>query len=382
MEPKTLAKILCVDDEQNVLDGLSLNLRRRFEVLTATSGAAALEILQQQGAAITVVVSDMRMPGMDGATFLSRARQALPDAVRILLTGQAELESAIAAVNEGRIFRFLTKPCPPAVLIPSLEAAVEQHRLITAEKVLLEQTLHGSVKTLTEVLSLTNPASFGRATRIKQHVTSLLDQLGIRERWQVEVAAMLSQLGSITLPPETVEKAYYGRPLTEQEQGMVSRAPAVTEQLLANIPRLEEVRAILAACSSPRKRAEPASRSPLVDRGAKLLKIALDFDALETQGDPTSRAIDIMRGRRDQYDPEILEAFAAIRRDGGSREDVRELPLSALRAGMIFAEDVKMTNGTLLVARGAEVTTGFAERVRNFLGTVKEPVRVIIPTRK
>ena len=149
-------RILCVDDERAVLDGLSLHLRRRYQVLTAQSGAEGLEILGRE-AGINVVVSDMRMPVMDGAAFLTRARALVPDVVRVLLTGQADLDSAIAVINEGRIFRFLTKPCPPATMMGALEAAVEQHRLITSERVLLEQTLHGSIKALTDILALANP---------------------------------------------------------------------------------------------------------------------------------------------------------------------------------------------------------------------------------
>ena len=102
-------KILCVDDEPAVLEGLKMNLRRRFDVLTATSGAAALEVLEREEG-IAVLMSDMRMPSMDGATLLAKARERWPFVVRLLLTGQADMNSAISAVNEGQIFRFLTKP--------------------------------------------------------------------------------------------------------------------------------------------------------------------------------------------------------------------------------------------------------------------------------
>jgi response regulator RpfG family c-di-GMP phosphodiesterase len=146
--------------------------------------------------AVAVIMSDMRMPGMDGATFLARARQVAPDAVRMLLTGQADVDAAAAAINEGQIFRFLTKPCPPPMLLAAFASAVEQHELITAERVLLEQTLHGSIKTLTDVLALVSPTSFGRATRIKQLVSDLAERLAIRERWQVEVAAMYRSLAA------------------------------------------------------------------------------------------------------------------------------------------------------------------------------------------
>src|SRR5579862_6564126 len=194
MAAKQTVKVLCVDDEPNVLEGLGLHLRRRYTLLTATSGGEALAVLRQNPDT-AVVVSDMRMPAMNGAAFLHQARQVAPDAVRMLLTGQTDLDSAINAVNQGQIFRFLTKPCPTIALIVAIEAAAEQHRLITAERVLLEQTLHGSIGALTDILALTSPLSFGRAIRIKQLVSELAAVLHAPERWQVEVAAMLSQIG-------------------------------------------------------------------------------------------------------------------------------------------------------------------------------------------
>ena len=373
--------VLCVDDEPNVLEGISLHLRRRFEVATATSGSAALELLKRSGS-IAVVLSDMRMPGMDGATFLSHARLLVPDTVRILLTGQTDMNTAVSAVNDGQIFRFLTKPCAPATLISAVDAAVEFNRLIVSERVLLNQTLHGSIKALTEVLALTNPTAFGRATRVKQHVSALADKLGFQERWQLEVAAMLSQIGSIVLPPETVERVYYGQPLSEAESAMVARMPNVVEQLLGNIPRLEVVRAILAHREKPFAQTDLAygdSETRLAARGALMLGVACDFEELIARGMAVALALDTLRGRKGRYDPTVLEALAAVRGSTSARVEVRELPISALRVGMVCAEDVKLRNGTLVVGSGFEITASFIERIRNFApGSVKEPVRVIL----
>lgn len=259
---------------------------------------------------------------------------------------------------------------------------VEQNRLITAERVLLEQTLHGSIKALTDILALTNPVSFGRATRIKQLVTELAEKVGLTERWQVEVAAMLSQLGSMTLPAETVEKVYYGSPLSPEEQRMVSRAPVVTEQLVRNIPRLELVADMLGAVPRTRKRADAVAGDPRrehVEMGAQLLRAAIDFDALEGQGSSATLAVDTMRSRLDRYEVRVLDALSELRRGQGPRVGVREVYLSILCAGMVFVDDVKTSTGTLLVARGFEVTPSFLERVRNLKpGTVREPLRVVM----
>jgi Response regulator receiver domain len=326
------------------------------------------------------VISDMRMPGMNGVALLSRSRQVAPDAVRILLTGQADLTAAIDAINEGQLFRFLTKPCAPTALLAAVDAAAGQHRLVTAEKVLLEQTLHGSVRMLTDLLSIVSPISFGRAMRIRQTVTDVAAHLGLRERWQVEVAAMLSQVGFVTLPPETAEKVYYGRELSEQEEEAVRRLPSFTERLLGHIPRLEGVRGILAACVKPYRPGTPprVADEGLVATGAELLRLAVDLDELETGGHPTPRAVELLRVRAGHYDARLLEALAEVRSGDGPTEEVRELPLSAIQAGMILVEDVKLPNGVLLLARGFEVPPGFVERVRNFTSVVKRPVRVLL----
>lgn len=374
-------QVLCVDDERAVLEGLSLHLRRRYHVHTAQSGAEGLEILSKEPS-IAVVISDMRMPGMDGATFLTRAHEAVPDTVRLLLTGQADMDSAIAAINQGRIFRFLTKPCPPATVMAAVEAAVEQNRLITSERVLLEDTLRGSIKALTDILALTNPLSFGRATRIKQIVSELAGKLQVRETWQVEVAAMLSQLGTMTLPPETVEKLYLGSPLSPEEQKMTARAPAITEQLVRNIPRLDGVADILGALDRKRKAVDAVAadtRLAHIELMAQVLRAALDFDALDTKGSSGTLAINTMRGRLERYEPRVLDALAELRGAEGPRVGIREVSLAVLCVGMVLVDDVKMKSGMLLVARGFEVTAGFLERIRNLpSGTVKEPLRVTL----
>ena len=115
----------------------------------------------------------------------------------------------------------------------------------TAEKVLLEQTLKGSLTALSDVLALANPAAFGRTPSVREHARRLAVALDVGTTWEVEVAAMLAQLGAITLPPTTAEKLYRGAKLIPREQQMVARVPELTRQILANIPRLEGVLEIL-----------------------------------------------------------------------------------------------------------------------------------------
>ncbi len=376
-------RVLMVDDEPHILEAHRRSLRHRFEIVTATDAASALRILQQDGP-FAAVVADLRMPDIDGITLLHRAREAAPDTIRVLFTGQPDLQNAIAAVNEGAVFRFLTKPCPPEVLHKALEAAAEQYRLTTSERVLLEETLRGSIRALTEILALASPAAFGRAMRARASAVALMDHFAIAERWPVEVAAMLSQIGCVALPPSTVEKLYHGQAVTAKEQEMIARLPGLVEELLANIPRLESVRHILRYHQkSYDGSGAPYDdvRGPAIPWGARVLRLALDLDILEAQNLPLPMAFDTLRGRSGSYDPALLEALAGIRgAAAASTVIVKELPVSQLHTGMVLAEDVRTSKGLLLVARGQEVTPGLTERIRNFSQEVgvREPIRVIV----
>lgn len=360
-------RVLLVDDEPAVLDALQLVLRRHADVVTAPGGPAGLERLAADGP-FAVVVSDMRMPGLDGATFLARVRQRAPDTTRVLLTGYAEIGAAIAAVNDGHVFRFLTKPCPPDTLLAAIRHAVDQHRLVLAERELLERTLTGAVKALAETLALASPAAFGRAGRVQATVQRICDELKVTDRWHLEVAATLSQIGCVTLPEATVERWYLGRPLAANEQAMVDRLPRLAEELLGPIPRLGPVRESIAHMT---RRYDGTGAPPATPRGeqlplgARLLKLALDFDVLEAQGVAPLDAVAALRTRSGWYDPRALEALSrAVEGTGGM--EVRDMPLADLREGMVFAEDLRTATGLLLVARGHAATKALLERLRNF----------------
>jgi CheY-like chemotaxis protein len=360
-------KILLVDDEQRVLDGLAVHLRRNFTVLTANNGAAALELLAADGS-VAVIVSDMRMPNMDGATFLTRARLAAPSAVRMLLTGQADIASAIAAINGGQIFRFLTKPTSPPEFLGAITAAVAQHQLITAEKVLLEQTLRGSLRTMTEILAMSSPELFGRATRISQVVKGLMKQLQFGDCWQIDVAVMLLPLAQISLPAETAAKLSRAAELTASERRMADRLPELTDQLLAHIPRLESVRTMLASAqdpSRPTKCSPPPSETDLVNRGAALIRVAAAFDALQQSGLAPGDVISALLAEPARFDETTVVALQQIYARPDDLRKVQQVALQALQPGMVLAEDLFSSSGTLLVASGFQITVTLLERLRN-----------------
>jgi response regulator RpfG family c-di-GMP phosphodiesterase len=379
----TLARVLCVDDEPHVLDGLTRILRRNYDIVTALGGPAGLQQLQADKH-FAVIICDMRMPGLDGVGLLTAARRLAPDATRFLLTGQADVKSAILAVNEGRIFRFLTKPCPPEVLVGAIEQGVEQHRLMTAERVLLEQTLRGSVQALVEVLSIANPVAFGRAARARRLIGDLAALIGFRDRWQMEMAAMLSQIGGLTLPPQVAERYYHGRPLVPEERALVDRLPEVALQLMESIPRLDEIRLILAHVRdrfAGGGHPEQSVQGEEIPLGARMLRVVIDYDDLCSQGHTPADAVGRLEAHAGWYDTAVLSDLRTIA-GVQSTQRIYELRLAEVQAGMIFVDDVRAGDGTLLVARGQEVTASLLDRIQTFWSDldVKEPIRTMDPS--
>ena len=368
-------RILCVDDEPQILESLRDTLHRRFDVYIATSGASGLEQLGAEPEAFSVVLSDMRMPVMPGSVFLGEALKLAPDAAQILLTGYADIHSAISAVNNGQLFRFLTKPCASSDLLAACLAGVEQHRLKTAERVLLEQTLKGSVKALSDVLALANPAAFGRSSSVRAYAKGLANALRVDDGWEIEVAALLAQLGAVTLPADTVEKRYTGAKLSAREQEMVDQVPHVTHEILENIPRLDGVLDILQ--NYPRSYDDRgAGRS--VPIAARILRIATDYDALVAHGFGPPIALATLRDRDLTYDPDLLVAFERMIGTAPEHTRVLEIPLLRLRAGMTLADDVRSVSGPLLIARGHVATDQLITRLWNLgTGFVREPLLVM-----
>jgi hypothetical protein len=153
--------------------------------------------------------------------------------------------------------------------------------------------------------------------------------------------------------------------------------PAVTEQLLAHIPRLEAVRDMLSA--STRAPTKPAPGAELVELGAQILRVATDADEHEQRGARGMAIVEALRTRAGAYDPRVVDALASLSGEAAIPMEVKEIKISALKYGMVFAEDVRMTAGTILVARGYEVSVSFLERIRNFpLGAICEPVRILV----
>ncbi len=369
-----MASILCVDDEPNVLSGLQRALHGRFDVWTASSGAMGLETLREDGP-FAVVVSDMQMPGMNGAAFLAQVREQAPDTVRMLLTGFSDFDAAIAAVNDGNIFRFLCKPCRRDVLVTALDAAMRQYDLVQAERKLLEETLGGAVSVLTELLGLAAPAAFARADQLEAYVAHMTAHIGRPDPWIYALAARLSQIGCVALPPDTLDKMYTGQAFSETEQSMLDGHPAIGHRLLARIPRLEPVAEIVGRQND----ADLDALGDVVADGVLMLRVAVAIDALVAQGSSVRDAARKLRQRKGPLHPILLNAMTSF--EGKERvHSVVAVRVRDLKTFMVLDEPVVTKEGTTVVAKDRQLTAPLIERLRNFASGVGvvEPIRVRI----
>ncbi len=372
-------QILMVDDEPRLLDAMRRSLYGRYSLVTAASPAEALDLLEQSTAAgqpFAVIVSDMMMPLMNGAQFLTRAGAISPDSVRMILSGHADLTSTVDAVNGGNLFRFLLKPCEPPVLMTALDAALRQHELVRSERQLLSGTLNGAVSMFTEALSLVNPEAFRRAGRLGALVDSVARAQGLEDDWELSLAGNLGQIGCVSLPGEVIEKVVAGAQLGEQELQMYREHPAVGRRLLERIPRLDRVARWVGdqpVTVDDRPAPEPDSESARIFAAAAWMLAALDAGLAPTVA--LRRLIGLGNYPEPLLDA-LLDASTTIQPQGQKRE----VKAADLRLGMVLSQDVLTAAGLVLVREGQLVTEALRTRLQNFAKSVGliEPLHVVV----
>ncbi|PKN56435.1 MAG: hypothetical protein CVU56_16215 [Deltaproteobacteria bacterium HGW-Deltaproteobacteria-14] len=369
--------VLCVDDEPRVLDAIEQNLAFDYEIRTATSGAAALELLEQHPGC-GVVVTDMRMPGMSGAELLAHVRERYPRATRVLLTGQTSLDAAIAAVNEGGIFRFLVKPCPIALLSRTITDSLEQHQLLVTEHDLIAGTLRGAIEILIDVLAVTAPQAFNRAEIVRRALVHAGAQLQVPISWAGELAALLARLGWISVPSEVIERYIAGAALTEDDERMMASSKQLASRLLRPVPRLGAVAATIEAIGRAPSGADPRTLDPEA-AAAQLLSVALELDRRGLSGQSWDAAIEDLARSRGAW---VAVGFRGL--DGVADElrgTLRVVRAGDLAVNMVIEQPVVTMTGTKVLPEGVTLTPLLLARLKNFakgVGLV-EPIKIRVP---
>ncbi len=403
----TAPSLLLVDDEPSILSALRRLFRPQgYRIFTAESGAAGLAILEQE--TIDLVISDMRMPEMDGATFLKAVRQRWPRAMRILLTGYADITSTVSAINEGEIYRYIAKPWDDTEMLTVVREACERQRLESENRRLtaLTQAQNDELKTLNasleqkvaertaelrQALSFVEQAhgelkkSFmtsvqvfaglielrsgpagkqlaGHGRRVAEHARAVARRLALSdgEAQNIMLAGLLHDIGKIGLPDDLLGKPW--NTLSGEQRALVMKHPAIGQNILIGIERFRDTALIV------RHHHECYDGSGYPDRlaglaiplGARILMVANDYDALQVgtlvqRSLKPAEALDfIAENSGKRYDPGVVEVFVKLIGET-LKEGPVELPLRTmhLKPGMTVSRDLMHRDGYLLLAAGS-----------------------------
>ncbi len=346
-------RVLCVDDDRNILEAMRRSLKGDFELVIAVGGVEGLQKLREEGP-FAVVISDLRMPVVDGLTLLRELSQIDPDTVGILLTGNADVNAAVSAINEGQLFRFLTKPCPVKYLHATISAGIEQYKLVTTEKVILRETLFTSMRALSELACLQRPDVATRVQRARRLATGLSEHACPQQTWACEIGMLLLVTGWVTLPEAVMARASQPGALMPSDLAQLARLPALASRLIADVPRLELVRDSLEQLQHPRSDDE----APVI----QVLRILWDYDRESSADDAI--ALEALRGHghREELRTRLHGLLVADEHSGPTIE----VRIGDLQPGMILTENVFDEKGSLLIGRGTEVGPGLSERIRNY----------------
>lgn len=360
--------ILLVDDEPNVLRAFRRNLRNDFDVHVAESGAKGMGLLKTE-TIFSVIVSDMQMPEMNGVEFLKKSKEVQPNAIRVMLTGNADQQTAIDAINHGDIFRFINKPSTPQIVSEVLHASIHQYKLNTIEEDLLETTLRASISALSETLSLASPEIFGRTSRLKGHIARCVTLLGVKDAWRYEALAMLCLVGLVSLPSEAIKLINDGERLDANYGQMYIYHSELAYQLISKIPRMEEIATSIRYQNKNYNGGgypENEMSSADIPVASRLLKIVIDFDHFETLHKNSDIAIQKLEAKSGIiYDPRLLDLFKrSLTSITHANEEL--VKISDLDNSMTLARDVKNSTDVLLLSKGLRVSDAVISRLSSF----------------
>jgi len=423
------AVVLCVDDEKNILSSLKRLFRPvGYKILLAESGPAGLKILESEK--VDLVISDMRMPDMDGAEFLEQVARKWPKVQRVLLTGYADMKSTVAAVNRGMIYKYIAKPWVDDELLATAQQAIERKQIeddrdrlvaltrkqnaqlhvlnndleakvvertadlakavtqLNSSHEALKKNYVATLRGFSSLLELKDTASAGHVRKVADYARRLAAEMGLNssDTQQLVFASLLHDIGKLVLPERLLKKPF--NTLSPDERVEMMRHPVIGHSVLSQIEPLAEAAAIVRShhenfdgTGYPDKLA--GKDIPL---GARILAVANEFEGLLSGTLMTQKLSQneakayIIRNRVKRFDPEVVKAFVKIfgevAKPAGEVSmkisEARNTPPSDLVDGMVLMEDIVTKEGVLLLHKGKRLNEGLVRYLQEYEETAEE----------
>jgi response regulator RpfG family c-di-GMP phosphodiesterase len=379
------SSILLIDDTPANIDIIAEILKREYQVRVVTTGELALKIANSKNPP-DLVLLDIMMPGMDGYEVCRRlkAEEKTKEIPVIFLTCKGEVEDETKGLSLGAV-DYITKPFEPAIVKARVKTHLALRKAEEELQDLLSQTLVGSIRVLIELLSLVKPEVFSKASRLRRYVKGITGDLAIKDAWQYELAAMLSHIGFISLHDEIINKVINGQELSDEEEKIFHKYPAVGAALVSRIPRMGTVAGMIERLQVPFSNITTGrdllKSDPFV-LGGQMLKVVNDYDQLISRGLPPDVALKQMSNDKMTYEPTLLNKLKEVLNVQQSERYSLELKVSEMREGMILDEDIYSSSGpkVLLVAKGTEISNSRLSRLHMLekIGLVTRPIRVLV----
>jgi len=419
--------VLAVDDEPNIVSALRRTLRSRgFTVHTALGGAEGLQILETQP--VDAIISDMRMPEMTGAQFLQAARAKMPEAVRILLTGYADITSTIEAVNNGEIFRYLSKPWDDDVLLSVLHDGLERKRLARERDRLLALTreqnaqlqahaeqleekvrertqdlqkanddvqaahtrisadFQGTIKVLSTILEKRPGLTDGCSRRVAEHVKNLGPRVGLRGAPLQDTiyAALLEDLGKLTFSEAWLTTPMHS--LSPRERDDFMKHPLHGDGYLMSLASLRGAGQVLRNLYErfDGKGVPAQLEGDQIPLGSRVLRAASEYERLRS-GSLESRRFShedackwLRNGSGTRFDPKIAEALVVLLDEATGELPSDTLPVSGLKPGMVLARDLTAGLGVLLLSKDHMLDDTMIRRLEAFQNRIGKDLNLVV----
>jgi response regulator RpfG family c-di-GMP phosphodiesterase len=417
LKPEAPWRILCVDDEPNILSSLRRLFRTQgYQVLTEESGSAGLSRLETE--TVDIVISDMRMPEMDGARFLEGVRARWPDTIRLLLTGYADVDLIVDAINRGEIYRYITKPWDDNEILLIVRHALERKGLEREKLRLEELTRHQneelktlnmtleskvatrtaelrklheqlqqsneklktnyltSIKVFSGIIEMRGENLAGHSRRVADLARRLATRMGLdqQETQAVFIAGLLHNIGKIGFTDDLLSMPV--SLMNGESLGIYRKYTVRGEQLLMPLDDLREPAKII------RAHQERFDGEGFPDRlsgfdipiGGRILAVATDYDNLQIgvlsqrRCRPDQAAAMIIENRGKRYDASVVTAFQEVITGQVVSEAIREqpVPVSGLRPGMITSRDLVTKDGSLLLSAEHALSDRLIQQISDF----------------